>query len=314
MSLKLTRICDEPIMTGNEANDWEKASCYNAGAIKKDGIVHLFYRATDTNSNGRENNKFKSCIGHAVSKDGINFTRDKEYVLGPRPDSQYIRGCEDPRVVCIGGRYYMLYTGYGGRFGGDYRICMASSDDLDTWQEHGVMLDESNKDAALFPEKIDGEYVLLHRRAPNIWVSYSNDLKTWGKHKILAEIDEDSEWENCKIGIAGPPLKLQNGYALIYHGVSEKETDFEGRGAYRQYALGIMLLDDKANLVYRQKEPILIPELDWELGGYVPNVVFSCGQVLMSDELFVYYAGADTALGVAKCSIKDIEELFTLVG
>lgn len=310
MSLKLTRVLSDPIMTGNPENDWEKASCYNAGAIKKDGIVHLFYRATDTNSNGRENDAFKSSIGHAVSKDGISFTRYKDYILGPRPNSQYIRGCEDPRVVFVGGRYYMLYTGYGGRFGGDFRICMASSDNLIDWQEHGVMLDESNKDAALFPDKIGGEYVLLHRRAPNIWVSYSKDLKTWNKHRILAKIDEDSEWENCKIGIAGPPLRTKNGYVLIYHGVSNRKRDFASRGAYRQYSLGIMLLNLEADVVYKQKEPILVPELDWELNGYVPNVVFSCGQVLMGNELYVYYAGADTALGVAKCSMKDIEKLF----
>lgn len=313
MNLWLQRISNEPIMTGNIENIWETASCYNAAAIKMDNKVHLFYRSTDKNSNGRECSNYLNYIGHAVSTNGIDFIRDKEYILGPIEDSQEGRGCEDPRVTKIDDTYYMLYTGYGARYDGDFKICMASSDDLVNWTKHGVILDESNKDAALFPLKIDGEYVLLHRRHPNIWISFSKDLKKWDRHKIIAKIDDSSSWEDNKIGIAGPPFLTNRGYVLIYHGVSKKETNFEGRGRYKQYALGIMLLDkdDPTKVIYRQKDPILVPELSWERhDGYVPNVVFSCGQVIMGDELFVYYAGADKALGIAKCKMKDIMKLF----
>ncbi len=311
--IKLKRLYDKPILSGNEANDWEKATCYNSAAIDVDGIIHLFYRATDSSSNGRENDAYMNYIGHATSTDGVTFKRDKDYVLGPVANSQEQRGCEDPRVMQIEDRFYMTYTGYGARFPGDYRICMATSDDLVTWERQGVMLDESNKDAALFPDKFGKDYILLHRRPPNIWVSYSKDMKKWDRHQVLAKVDTTSPWEDCKIGIAGPPLKTDKGYVLIYHGVSEAETDFEGRGLYKQYALGIMLLDleDPTKVIYRQKEPILIPELSWEKDeGYVPNVVFSCGQVIKDDQLYVYYAGADTALGVATCPMDEIMALF----
>ncbi len=315
MSLKLKRLFDEPIMTGNKKRVWEAASCYNAAAIMENETVHLFYRATDKNTNGREGEKYLNYVGHAISQNGIDFKRDDTYVLGPIENSQEQRGCEDPRITKIDNTYYMLYTGYGGRYPGDFKICMVSSRDLIKWNRHGVLLDESNKDAALFPERFNEEYVLLHRRPPNIWVSFSKDLVNWDRHKVLAEVDQSSEWENFKIGIAGPPFKTEKGYVLIYHGVSKEETVFGERGGYKQYALGIMLLDkdDPTKIIYRQKEPILIPELSWEKeDGYVPNVVFSCGQIIMGNELYVYYAGADKALGVASCSMDEIMALFDM--
>lgn len=311
--IRLKRYSDNPIMERNIHSRWEQGGCFNAAVVDVDGTVHMFYRTTDKNSNGRECKDYCSYIGHAVSQDGIHFTKDPDYVLGPRPDSQYIRGCEDPRITLLDSRYYMLYTGYGARFSGDYRICMASSDDLVHWEEHGIVLDESNKDAALFPAKVDGQYMLLHRRAPHIWIARSDDLQSWHDHQILAKTHPDHPWEDCKIGIGGQPMLTEHGYILIYHGVSKAEKPFEGRGSYKQYALGIMLLDrdDPTKMIYRQEEPILVPELAWELSeGYVPNVVFSCGQIIRDDTLYVYYAGSDSAIGLATCSMQEINQYF----
>lgn len=314
MSIKLIRISNEPILSANKDNDWEKASCFNAGAIKEAGVIHMFYRATDKNCNGNISDDYMNYIGHATSIDGIRFHRDKDYILGPQPNSQWQRGCEDPRVMKLENKFYMLYTGFSGRFPGDYRICMATSDDLFNWKQEGVVLKETNKDAAFFSRKINGEYILLHRRSPNIWLCYSKDLKTFYNHTLFAERDLNNEWESSKIGIAGPPIETEKGFILIYHGVSEKKKDFGEKGEYSQYSLGIMLLDkkDPTKIVYRQKEAILEPELDWELDGNVPNVVFSCGQVIQNDELYVYYAGADQQMGVAKVKLGDINKLFSI--
>jgi predicted GH43/DUF377 family glycosyl hydrolase len=100
-----------------------------------------------------------------------------------------------------------------------------------------------------------------------------------------------SDWEIAKIGVAGPPIKTESGWLLIYHGVS----------AENRYCLGAALLDLKApsKVIARQAKPILEPELDWEITGHVPNVVFSCGQVVIGDRLYVYYGGADTVIGIA---------------
>ena len=93
----------------------------------------------------------------------------------------------------------------------------------------------------------------------------------------------DSTWESAKIGAAGPPIRTEEGWFLIYHGVDENH----------RYCLGAALLDlqDPRKIVARQAEPILEPELDWELNGHIPNVVFSCGQAIMDDKILVYYGG-----------------------
>jgi len=315
--LKLKRYSNSSILKKNINNYWEKAAVYNAAVIENNGIINMLYRATDKNSNGRECDDYMNYIGLATSEDGINFKRGNEPILGPIKDSQESRGCEDPRVVKIDDVFYMTYTGFGGRFDGDFKICLATSKDLINWERKGILLDESNKDAALFPRKINGEYVLIHRRAPHIWVGYSKDLKTWYNNKILAYTLEESDWENEKIGLAGPPIEFDEGFALIYHGVSKNETEIIGKGLYKKYSLGIMLLDkeDPSKVIYRQSEPILEPILNWELNeGYVPNVVFSCGQIIKDDKVYVYYAGADTEIGLAVCDVKDIKNLFKKIG
>jgi predicted GH43/DUF377 family glycosyl hydrolase len=192
----------------------------------------------------------------------------------------------------------MMYTGYRGEIPGDFRICLASSANLIDWRRHGVVLDESNKDASLFPEKIGGSYVMFHRREPDIWIAYSDDLKTWYDHtKVMGPVTS-SDWEDHKIGIGGPPIKTKDGWLLIYHGVNHDHV----------YSLGIALLDsdDPSKVVARQKEPILVPDLPWEKEGHIPNVVFSCGQVEMDDRIMVYYCGADTVIGVAELSKEGI--------
>lgn len=141
-----------------------------------------------------------------------------------------------------------------------------------------------------FYPKNNGKYVLFHRRMPDIWIAYSDDLVNWYNHKIIMS-PKSHTWESKKIGIAGPPIKREDGWLLIYHGVDNNNV----------YRLGVALLDlkDPSKVIARQKEPILEPELDWEINGLVPNVVFSCGAVEVNDMYYVYYGAADTHIGVA---------------
>ncbi|WP_019615631.1 glycoside hydrolase family 130 protein [Psychromonas ossibalaenae] len=309
--IKLNRASEKPILQANKNNEWEQAAVFNVAAIADNGLVHMLYRSTNKNSNGRECDDYLNYFGYAVSSDGINFSRLDTPILGPIKDSQEERGVEDARIVKIDDIFYMLYTGYGGRFDGDFRICLATSKNLITWQRHGIVLDEPNKDASYFPRKINGKYYLLHRRAPHIWICESNDMKTWENHKILLQVKEDNPWENHKIGLAGPPIETEKGWILIYHGVSQEHQDNCGNGTY---ALGIAGLakEDPTTVIYRQKEPILVPELEWEKNGFVKNVVFSNGQAVVDGILYVYYGGADTATGVASINLQTLQdELFS---
>ena len=294
--IRLERLTTNPILSPRQENAWEAGAVYNVAAHLANSLLPLLYRAPYITSHGPDG-RYIHRLGYAVSGDGISFNRLLQPIL--RNDvEQELRGPEDPRVVRLDDAFYMMYTGYGGRFDGDYRICLASSRNLIQWTRHGVMLDEPNKDAALFPEKIQGRYAMLHRRPPDIWLAFSEDLRHWDGHQRLMEARPDSSWENVKIGAAGPPLQTEAGWLLIYHGVSTEH----------RYCLGAALLDlhNPTKVIARQREPILEPELNWEVEGYVPNVVFSCGQVVLGDALYVYYGGADTAIGVATSPLTDV--------
>jgi predicted GH43/DUF377 family glycosyl hydrolase len=185
----------------------------------------------------------------------------------------------------------MVYAGFGGRDWNDVRVSMTTSTDLENWEGHTALLrDESNKDAALLPKKINGRYFLFHRRMPSIWTAVSDDLSHWEDHKIIME-PRKGKWDSKKIGIAGVPLETDDGWLMIYHGVDDRNV----------YRLGAALLDknNPDRVIARQDEPILEPELDWELNGQVPNVVFSCGGCMADNFLYVYYGAADTVIGVA---------------
>lgn len=295
--IKLQRLSNQPILIPKKEHPWEAGAVFNCAAINYNGLVHLIYRATDITSNGSEG-RYINKLGYAVSEDGIHFNRLQEPILSNDVE-QELRGPEDPRIVKLGNTFHMLYTGYGGRFDGDYRICHATSTNLIGWNRLGVMMDEPNKDAALFPERINGKYLMFHRRPPDIWLAYSEDLQNWGDHRRVMSPIPESGWENEKIGIAGPPIKTSKGWFLIYHGVSEN----------KRYCLGGALLDleDPTQVIARQAEPILEPELEWEIQGHVPNVVFSCGQARIDDDIYVYYGAADTVIGVAAIGMSDIQ-------
>jgi len=109
---------------------------------------------------------------------------------------------------------------------------------------------------------------------------------------------EDS-WDSAKIGIAGPPIKTEKGWLLIYHGVSKID---------HHYRLGYMILDlnDPFHVLYRSRYPILEPEYDFERLGIVDNVVFSCGAVEKDGVIYLYYGGADRVMCVATLELEKL--------
>ena len=279
--MKLTRCTDNPILVPKPENHWEARAVFNCGAVVHNGLVHLIYRAVDP--------VLRSSLGYAVSEDGVHFKRLDRPVLG-REGQFETRGVEDPRITRLDDRFYMLYTAYSPH---GTRVSLASSTNLIAWQRHGVVLPgEDNKDAVLFPEQIGGRYAMLHRRPPDIWIAFSHDLLHWTDHQIIMRPEQN--WEASKIGAAGPPIRTEQGWLLIYHGV-------DGGQVYR---LGVALLDgeDPTRVVARQAEPILEPEEPWEHKGDVPHVVFSCGAVEWGDSYYVYYGAADSVICLATVS------------
>jgi predicted GH43/DUF377 family glycosyl hydrolase len=300
------RAKENPIMKPIEAHAWEKKAVFNTAALDIDGTIHLLYRAM-----GDDNT---SVIGYAATKNGVKIiARDQEPAYKPREDFETKKGngnsgCEDPRLTRIGSTIYMMYTAYNGVDPTRVAITSISVKDFlakrwDKWQK--PMLTTPNnvndKDTALFPEKINGQYMLLHRIDPQLCADFLNTLD-FSKTRLTRCIEimnpRPGMWDSVKIGIAGPPIKTSKGWLLIYHGVSKTST----------YRLGAVLLDLKnpSIVISRLVDNILEPIEEYERTGVVQTAVFSCGAVLRDDTLLVYYGGADTVVCVAKVSLKKL--------
>ncbi|MFH1837070.1 MAG: glycosidase [Candidatus Omnitrophota bacterium] len=299
----LKRYKKNPILSPRKENLWESVMTYNCGAVYEEGKVHIVYRAQGSKHG-------LSRVGYANSKNGFDIDErlDKPiFVSDPASDLECF-GIEDPRLTRIGDRIYMNYTAYGKNMGmveprKRYQIGIVSisvSDFLNkkwNWSKriYPFYMSE-DKNSSFFPEKINGKYVLIHRNSPNISISYSDDIEKWNEQKILMRAENC--WEDFKIGGGAPPIKTDKGWIFIYHGVDNK----------RKYRLGLALLDikDPSNVIKRSSRPLLEPETDYERNGIVPDVVFSCGAVLIDDTVFVYYCGADTVICVATAKLNEI--------
>jgi predicted GH43/DUF377 family glycosyl hydrolase len=293
MSLKLKRDVRNPLLLPVPEHLWESRFIFNGAVVfdEKENLFHMLYRAMGNDDVSR--------IGYAVSTDGIHFSRLDNPVFSPQSDFE-TKGCEDPRITKIGNEYYMVYTAYSKK---GVRVSMASTTNFLIWKRYGVILpDQDDKDAAIFPEKVNGRYMLYHRIEPDIWVAFSDDLVHWTDHKVIMKPRSD-HWDSLKIGIGAPPLKTPHGWLMLYHGVDATDNT---------YRLGFALFDlnDPTKLLKRSDEPILDPEEDFERFGQVPNVVFSDAMILHNGNYMVYYGGADNCMALATIPVEEVEKEF----
>lgn len=285
--MTLHRYPGNPILAPIPEHDWENRTVFNCGVAQTDDEVILIYRAQ-----GRESDV--SCLGYASSKDGYHFDRLDHPVFGPKAATESL-GVEDPRLTWLDGQWQMLYTAWSPE---SIQVARATTNDFQTWQRKGIVIPgPDNKDAALFPEKIGGRYVMFHRIPPAIWLAYSDDLVHWGDYQEVMG-PRPGSWDNLKIGAGGPPIRTEHGCLCIYHGVDSNKV----------YRLGVALLnlDDPSKVTSRPEPFILEPEEPWELVGDIPNVVFTCGTAELDGTYLVYYGGADKVIAIATA---DREEL-----
>ncbi|HEX2793597.1 MAG TPA: glycosidase, partial [Croceicoccus sp.] len=154
-----------------------------------------------------------------------------------------------------------------------------------------------NKGMALFPQKVGGKYAMVGRQdGKNLFLLTSDDLETWDDEGALL-MTPKYPWEFIQIGNCGSPLLTEHGWLLFTHGV----------GAMRKYALGCALLDkdDPSKVLARSVAPVLTAE-HGDRSGYVPNVVYTCGALLMGEELLVPYGISDSAVGFATTTVDNL--------
>jgi len=238
------------------------------------------------------------------SQDGRNIdsTSGTRFV----PENEYEEfGVEDPRIVRIGDSYYITYVAVSCH---GVATALASTKDFKTFRRHGIIFPPENKDVLLFPEKIGEFYYALHRpnaaspfTKPEMWIATSPDLAHWGNHEQF--LGGTDIWDVGRIGGGTPPLRTSRGWLEIYHGNSRKAED-AGIGTY---SAGALLLDiENPRHIIGRSGQIIVPEMDYELEGFVPNVVFPTGIVQREDRLLIYYGAADTFSGLVEFSLKEL--------
>jgi predicted GH43/DUF377 family glycosyl hydrolase len=294
-----SRHSDNPILT---ASDWPYAvnSVFNPGAtLLPDGTTLLLCRVEDRRG--------LSHLTVARSVNGIdNWQIDSRPTFAADPINfpEELWGVEDPRITYVEElkKYAIVYTAYTRDGPG---VSLALTEDFSQFERLGVIMAPEDKDAALLPHRIDGQWALIHRpvSAPraHMWISFSENLYHWGRHKFMLEARRGAWWDANKIGLSPPPIQTPRGWLVIYHGVRQTAA-----GAI--YRLGLALFDlmKPEVCLKRGDEWIFGPEEIYERRGDVDNVVFPCGTTIApdGDTVRLYYGAADTSIAVATGSIQ----------
>ena len=219
-------------------------------------------------------------------------------------------GCEDPRVTFVAAidRYVMAYTAFGPR---GPEVAIAVSDNGITWRRLGLMRFQASaapfadKDAAFFPEPLSspgGIESLAFYHRPTRWpsavtASGGTHVPVDGREDIsigyvsLDAVRKDSEklceavethklilpadgWGQVKVGAGTPPVRVEEGWLSVIHGVDVIERP--GQPVYARYSAGVIVHDPERldRIVYRSPEPLFVPHASAEIHGIVGHVVF----------------------------------------
>ncbi|WP_296686908.1 pesticidal protein Cry7Aa [Flavobacterium sp.] len=321
--------------------DFENNGVFNAGIYQEGEILHILYRAV-------EHGNF-STIGYAKTEGPLNIIERNEKPLIQRDFDYEKHGVEDPRIVKIEDTYYITYTAYDGvnAMGAlatskdlihfekhgiitphvnyqeyeDYVNCCGGEKLNPKYHQYynlfaqiGLVEDEfrllRDKDIVLFPRKVNGKFVLLHRIWPGIQIVQFEDWKEltepfWEDYlKNLNDyivLDPNDPFEVDYIGAGGPPIETEFGWLLIYHGVQETVT-----GKIYHAKAALLQLDKPEIELARLPYPLFSPSKSWEIEGVVNNVVFPTGHAVFGDDLYIYYGVADRHVAVAKCNLNEL--------
>jgi predicted GH43/DUF377 family glycosyl hydrolase len=225
---------------------------------------------------------------------GIPFN---EKVIFPNSKAESM-GMEDVRFVKFEaeGRtcYYGTYTAYNGK---QIRTKLIETEDFASFRIRSLTgAAIADKGMALFPEKIDGKYVMISRQGgENINIMFSENLYRWDEYQVLMK--PRYTWELVQLGNCGSPIRTDKGWLLLTHGV----------GLMRTYVISAILLDlkDPTRIIGRLDNP-LIEAGDPEREGYVPNVVYTCGILSHGDTLMIPYAVSDSATVFITLSLAEL--------
>jgi len=290
-----------PILT---AADWPYPAhtVFNPGAIRlQDGTTLLLCRVEDRRGH--------SHLCAARSPNGIDgWVIDEHPTLTPDPGlhPEELWGIEDPRITFVAelGRYAVAYTAFSRDGPG---VALALTDDFRSFDRYGLVMQPDDKDAALLPRRINGNFALVHRPATesggHVWISYSPDLRNWGNHHMMLLARKGSWWDANKVGLSPPPIETEAGWLMIYHGVRHTPA-----GCLYRLGLALFALDQPERCIQRGDSWVFGPSAPYEREGDVGNVTFPCGYTVGDDgdTLHLYYGAADTSVALATGRIREL--------
>jgi predicted GH43/DUF377 family glycosyl hydrolase len=286
------------------AADWPYPAhtVFNPGAARlRDGSTLLLCRVEDRRGH--------SHLCAARSKDGVhNWAIDAIPTFQPDPSShpEELWGMEDPRITFVDelGKYAIAYTAFSS---GGPGVALALTEDFKTFERLGLVMQPDDKDAALLPRRINGNFALIHRpvsdSGAHIWISYSPDLSSWGQHRLVLEARKGAWWDANKVGLSPPLIETTRGWLMIYHGVRHTAS-----GCLYRLGVALLALDEPDRCLLRGEPWIFGPEAAYERQGDVNNVAFPCGYTLGADrdQLNLYYGAADTSIALATGSVSEL--------
>ena len=291
------RYSENPVIDRNPVPG--VARIFNSAVMPyEDGFIGVF-RGEQTNGIPYVYlGKSKDAIHWDIRPDKVRFTDENGNDF--MPVYAY-----DPRLVKVEDTYYIIWCGdfYGAAIG------VAATRDFKTFTRLENPFIPFNRNAVLFPRKINGNFVMLSRPSDSghtpfgdIFLSESPDMTYWGKHRHV--MGRGSEWwESVKIGGGAAPIETSEGWLLFYHGVSSTCNGFV-------YSIGGAILDiDNPSIVkYRCETYLLTPEAEYEERGFVPNVVFPCATIHdpATGRIALYYGAADSVVGLAFTRLDEI--------
>jgi len=311
----VTRFPQNPILSPNLNNPWEKEAAFNGCPILSDDGCHLFYRAMSSRQQVNGTELELSTIGHAISFDRVKFLNRRLLIQPEHPWERY--GCEDPRVTKFQDTYFIFYTGLASwpPVPEGIRCAAAVTDDLFTIKEKHLITPFNAKAMTLFPETIHGKLAVLLTVNPDIppstiAIAYMDSVSQlwdpifWEKWHKNFHHDAINllRTTHDHVEIGAPPIKTPQGWLLIYSYIKSYLT------SHKFFGIEAVLLDlhNPQKIIGRTSEPLLYPEYDYELIGKIPNIVFPSGALIYNDTVGIYYGASDTHVCLATCNLNEL--------
>ena len=309
----LERFATNPIVRPSQISFTRASGSFNPGATidRANGRVVLLVRVFEEETK-------RSCLALALSSDGEQIEEIWDKPAITREASYEEWGVEDARITYLDAEqlYAITYTGYSPA---GPRVCLITTDDLlkpERYNRHGPRITGDNKNCVIFPQKVGGAYIILHRPMPRIElikVAALEDL--WPAEGVPLVGPKPSTWRSSRVGSGAPPIATDIGWLLPFHGATSLE---EGN----VYSMGWCVLDsaNPEKVLYVSGAPALSPAAPYEIQQQpIPQVdmanfingvrvVFPEGLVERGEDLLVYYGAADTSVCGARVNKRALIE------